>query len=303
MTVAGILPVIPTPFRDGRFDRTSFQRLLDHMLPSVDGYVLLGSTGEAPSLTTAERCEIAEFALAHTPSDRTVVVGVTHTALADSIALVEHAQGHGAAGVLCAAPFYFKNSADGILRYLRGVDAALDIELIFYDNPDATKTQVAPGDPIRWSRELEHLTAVKLTDHDLSKVATWQEAGLRVFGGDDPIAFRYLAAGVDGVIIIAPAIFPGAFRQCWDAVRSGNITVALEIFSGEILPFIHVFGIGDEIATSKAILAAIGVFDSPEVLAPLEAATASRTRILRDAYDIGCRATAERVAGPQRAAI
>ena len=74
MNVQGILPVIPTPFRDGRFDPASFERLIEHMLDSVDGYVVLGSTGEAPSLTTEERCAIADFALAKTPPDKTVVV-------------------------------------------------------------------------------------------------------------------------------------------------------------------------------------------------------------------------------------
>ena len=56
MAVKGVLPVIPTPLRDDRFDQASFQRLLAHMLPYVDGYTLLGSTGEAPSLSsTADR--------------------------------------------------------------------------------------------------------------------------------------------------------------------------------------------------------------------------------------------------------
>jgi 4-hydroxy-tetrahydrodipicolinate synthase len=289
MSVEGILPVIPTPLRDGRFDGDSFQRLLDHMLDAVDGYVLLGSTGEAPSMTHGERCAIAEFALDKTPPDKTVIVGITHTALAESVALAEHAQAHGAAGVLCAAPFYFLNTPDGILRYLAAIDEALEVDLVFYDNPPATKTQVEAADAIRWSDELEHLNAVKLTDHDLSKIATLQARGLRVLAGDDPIAFRYLAAGVDGAMIIAPAIFPDAFRACWDAVREDRLADALSIFGPEIAPFIHVFGIGDEIATSKAILSEIGVFESAEVLAPLTAATADRQTMLRDAYDV-CRA-------------
>jgi 4-hydroxy-tetrahydrodipicolinate synthase len=289
MSVEGILPVIPTPFRDGRFDGDSFQRLLDHMLDAVDGYVLLGSTGEAPSMTRDERCAIAEFALDKTPPDKTVIVGITHTALAESVALAEHAQAHGAAGVLCAAPFYFLNTPEGILRYLAVIDEALEVDLVFYDNPPATKTQVEAADAIRWSDELEHLKAVKLTDHDLSKIATLQARGLRVLAGDDPIAFRYLAAGVDGAMIIAPAIFPDAFRACWNAVREDRLSDALSIFGPEIAPFIHVFGIGDEIATSKAILSEIGVFESAEVLAPLTAATADRQRMLRDAYEV-CRA-------------
>jgi 4-hydroxy-tetrahydrodipicolinate synthase len=286
MSVHGILPVIPTPFSDGSFDRDSFERLLEHMLDSVDGYVLLGSTGEAPSLTQAERRAIAEFALAKTPGDKTVVVGITHTAQADGVDLARHAQSHGAAAVLCAAPFYFPNSPDGVLSYLEAIDAALEIELVFYDNPAATKSPVAASDVVEWSRQLEHLNSVKLTEHNLSKIPIWQSAGLTVLAGDDPIAFRFLAAGVDGAMMIAPAIFPEQFRACWDAVRDDRLVDAYAIFGPQIAPFVHVFGIGDEIATSKALLADLGVFASPEVRPPLLPVNDDRRRLLREAYDI-----------------
>src|SRR5690242_2658513 len=124
MPIEGILPVIPTPLRDGRFDRTSFERFLDSFLQFTDGYTLLGSTGEAPSMTTEQRNEIAAAALAITPSDKTVVVGVSHTSAAESAALAAHAQQCGARGVLCSAPYYFANTDGGVLRHLERIDAA-----------------------------------------------------------------------------------------------------------------------------------------------------------------------------------
>jgi 4-hydroxy-tetrahydrodipicolinate synthase len=293
----GILPVIPTPFHDGRYDRVSFERLLDEMLPHVDGYTLLGSTGEAPSLSVEQRIEIAEHALSVTPSDRAVVVGVTHTSLTDAERVARHAQEHGAAGLLCAAPYYFPNTPDGIRSYLSTLDQAIEIELVFYDNPVSTKTKIQIPDPITWAGEIESLKAVKLTDHDLTKVEAWQRAGLRVFGGDDPIAFRYIAAGVDGMMVIAPAIFPEPFRQTWDLARAGDLDGAFGIFSAEILPFLHVFGIGDEIATTKELLELRRVFRSGEVLPPLEASTPERRGLLDMADQWVRRQTALRQAG------
>ncbi|MCW2950996.1 MAG: dihydrodipicolinate synthetase [Conexibacter sp.] len=286
MPVEGILPVIPTPFRDGQFDRTSFERLLEHMLPHVDGYTLLGSTGEAPSMTTEQRQEIAEFALAATPSDKAVVVGVTHTSINDALAVARHAQEHGAAAVLCASPFYFANSSSGIRSYLMQLDRVLEVDLVFYDNPAATKTQIKIGDPIDWAEHVGSLKAVKLTDHDLTKVEAWQRAGLRVFGGDDPIAFRYIAAGVDGMMIIAPALCPEPFRRVWDHARAGDLGAAFGVFSTEIAPVLHVFGIGDEIATTKAIFGQRGLFESAELLPPLERVTPERERLLAIADDL-----------------
>jgi 4-hydroxy-tetrahydrodipicolinate synthase len=287
MAVTGILPVIPTPFRDGRFDAVSFAKLLDHMLPHVDGYTLLGSTGEAPSLTMEARREITEAALEMTPRDKAVIVGVSSTCVEDTVALARHAQDNGCAGVLCAAPYYFANSAAGILRFLEPLDAALTVDLCFYDNPQATKTHLRADEITGWAQELEHLTSVKLTDHDLSKIDVWHAAGLSVLAGDDPIIFRYLAAGVDGAIVIAPAVFPEPFRRTYDLSQAGETSAAFEIFAREILPFVHVFGIGDEIATTKALLASLGIFRSPEVLPPLTPASDARTELLRCAYDLG----------------
>jgi 4-hydroxy-tetrahydrodipicolinate synthase len=287
MAVTGILPVIPTPFADGRFDAASFERLLEHMLPHVDGYTLLGSTGEAPSLPVETRRRIAADALRMTPRDKTVVVGVSNTSIEDAIALARDAEEHGCGGVLCAAPYYFANTDSGILRFLERLDRALATDLVLYDNPAATKTLLGAETVVGFADALEHLTTVKLTDHDLTKIPAWHEAGLAVLAGDDPIIFRYLAAGVDGVMVIAPAVFPEPFRCTYELVRSGAVAQGYEVFAREILPFLHVFGIGTEIATTKALLASLGIFASAEVLPPLEAASVERTELLRVAYDLG----------------
>ncbi len=289
--IEGLLPVIPTPFHHGRLDERSLARFLDHFLPSLDGYTLLGSTGEAPSLPTAERMRIAEVAMNLTPASKTVVIGVTHTSLDDSIALARHAQSIGARGVLCAAPYYFANTTQGFLRYLQGLDAALDIELVLYDNPAPSGFRIPAQTVCEWTSLLGHMHTVKLTDHDLGKIPLWHDAGLKVLAGDDPIAFRFLAAGADGAMMIAPCIFPEAFRTVWDLVRGDDLSAAYELFAEQILPLIHVFGIGDEISTSKTVLQEMGLFSSAEVLPPLEPASAGRSSVVRMGYRVAARHT------------
>jgi 4-hydroxy-tetrahydrodipicolinate synthase len=289
VSIEGILPVIPTPFLDGAFDAASFRRMVDRMAPDLDGYTLLGSTGEAPSMTTAERMQIAEEALGMTPPGMTVVVGVTHTSVADSVALARHAEANGAAAVMCAMPYYFANTTAGMLSYLDQIDRAIGIDLVLYDNPGASRTVLGADTVLEWADTLEHLTTVKLTDHDLAKVPRWREAGLSVLAGDDPIVFRYLTAGVDGAMVIVPMLFPAAFRRCFDLVQAGRVPEAYEVFCAGILPFSHVFGIGDEIATTKSILAAIGVFDSDEVRPPLVPASDERRALLEMAYALSMR--------------
>jgi 4-hydroxy-tetrahydrodipicolinate synthase len=293
MPINGVLPVIPTPFREGAFDDQAFERLLEHMLPFVDGYTLMGSTGEAPSLTDADRRTIVARALTLTPADKNVVVGVSHTSSKAAAELARHAQEHGARGVLSCAPFYFPNTPDGILEYLRPLDAALEVDLVFYDNPVTTKTAIQAPWVVEWARELERLTAVKLTDHDVGKIAVWQESGLNVLAGDDAILSQFLAAGVDGAMVIAPALLPTSFAAVWARLGEDDLDGALDIFSRELAPVLHAFGIGDEIATTKVLLADLGIFSSGELQAPLLPVDPARRRQLRQAWELG-HAAAER---------
>ena len=118
-----------------------------------------------------------------TPAGMTVVVGVTHTSVADSVALARHAEAHGAAAVMCAMPYYFANTTAGMLSYLDQIDRAIGIDLVLYDNPGPLGRCSASTRCSEWADTLEHLTTVKLTDHDLAKVPRWREAGPVGAGG------------------------------------------------------------------------------------------------------------------------
>jgi 4-hydroxy-tetrahydrodipicolinate synthase len=280
MSVSGVLPVIPTPLRDSQFDEESFGRFLDHMLDHVDGYTLLGSTGEAPSLRHDERLRIIETALGMTPRDKSVIVGVSDTCLADTLDLARQAQACGAAGVLCAVPYYFPNTADGIVGYLSALDAELEIDLVLYDNPASTKTLLDVRDMIRWSDMLGRLTAVKLTDHNVGKVAPIRDAGLTVFAGEDVLVGQHIAAGVNGAMVIAPALFPRTFRVAWDHAMAGRLVEAQAELARAVLPFTTLFGTGDEVAISKTALAAMEVFTSAEVRLPLSPLSTPRRELV-----------------------
>ena len=93
--------------------------------------------------------------------------------------------------------------------------------------------------------------------------------------------------------MIAPAIFPESARLAWDLTVAGDDEPAFGVLATDILPFVHAFGIGDEIATTKAILADMGIFNSKEVRLPLEPASEARQRLLRRAYN-ACRGASER---------
>ena len=125
-----------------------------------------------------------------------------------------------------------------------------------------------------------------MTDHDLGKItALKKNRDDAVFVGDDIVAFRSLLLGADGSMIIAPAVFPAAYQEVVCLLRAGSLAQALRVFSEQILPFIHLFGPGDEVTSTKALFKHLGIFRSDEVRLPLLPCSPDRLRDVVLAYD------------------
>lgn len=271
MPPAGTLPVIPTPFLNGQVDYPSLGRLLDFICTDCDGFTVMGSTGEGPSMSLGERMAVAEYAVRRAPAGKQVVVGIGHPNAQEAMGLAKHAEHIGAAAVLVPAPFYFANTQQGVYEFLRCIDREIRIDLVFYDNPYSTKTFFTAQDLATLASRLEHLTAIKVTDHQIDKIA-WLKAhtSLAVFSGEDALIFRSLLLGCDGCMIIAPAVLPTAYAEAMKLLRAGAVAEALSHFSRRILPFIHMFGLGNEIAATKALYQQLGLFTSDELRPPLQ---------------------------------
>jgi len=287
MKIGGSLPVIPTPFYNGEIDFDSLLRLLDHLFPELDGYTLAGSTGESVSLSLAERCQLIEFAARNTPPGKTVVVGLTHTNLNELVELARRAKDLGLAAGLVPCPYYFPNSFPMVLEFFKALDRGSELDLVLYDNPVYTKTYLRVDELLAISDACHHVCGVKMTDHDLDKITALKERSQSaVFAGDDVVAFRSLLLGVDGSMIIAPAVFPSAYQQVVRLLAAKEPSQALRLFSDRILPFVHLFGPGDEIPNTKALFKAIGIFRSDECRLPLLPCPPERLRQVMLAYEV-----------------
>jgi 4-hydroxy-tetrahydrodipicolinate synthase len=286
LSILGSLPVIPTPFFENRIDYSSLERLFAHIFPQLEGYTLCGSTGEGVSLSMSERIELAEFAVRHTPPGKQVIVGLSHTNLDEMITLAKKMSDLGVAGALVPAPYYFPNDFPMVREFFRELGRQSDVPLIFYDNPIYTKTWLRANELIDLAADCPQIKGVKLTDHALTKIPLLQNAGIPVFAGDDITAFRSLLLGVVGSMIIAPSIFPVTYQEVVKLVRAQDESTALRLFSRQILPFIHLFGPGDEIPVTKAVFKALGIFRSDELRLPLLRCSKQRLSEVMIAYEL-----------------
>lgn len=297
MRLRGSLPVVPTPFSGGKIDFASLEKLFEFLFPELDGCTLCGSTGEVASLSFEERVELMNFAARNAPKGKSIVVGLTHTNLEEMSRLARSAEALGLGAGLVPCPYYFPNSFPMVLEFFRALDQASQLELVLYDNPLYTKTTLRVEELFQLLDACAHLNSVKMTDHDLQKItALKQGRDVAVFSGDDVVAFPSLLRGADGSMIIAPAVFPAAYQKVVRLLAEGNPAQALRVFSERILPFIHVFGPGDEVQTTKALYKHLGIFRSDEVRLPLLPCSPERAREVVMAYEVcesasGVRAT------------
>ncbi|MGI9072958.1 MAG: dihydrodipicolinate synthase family protein [Bryobacteraceae bacterium] len=285
-TLGGSLPVIPTPFSNDRIDFDSLSRLFDHLFPELDGCTICGSTGESVSLSIEERLELMRFAARNTPAGKSVVVGLTHTNLDEMIRLAHTAEELGLQGGLVPCPYYFPNSLGMVVEFFRALDRATSLPLVFYDNPVYTKTWLSAEQVLEVVHSCEHMVGVKMTDHALEKISVIKNAGVSVYAGDDVTAFRSLLLGVSGSMIIAPAVFPQSYQETARLLKAGNAAGALRVFSQRVLPFIHLFGPGDEVQVTKALFRHIRIFRSNETRLPLLPCTPERLNHVLLAYEL-----------------
>ena len=287
VTLRGSLPVIPTPFFKGKIDYDSLLKLFDHLFPHLEGCTLCGSTGEAVSLSLDERLELMQFAARNIPAGKSVVVGLTHTHLEEMILLSRRAEELGIQGGLVPCPFYFPNSFSMVLEFLKALDRGSGLSLVLYDNPLYTKTFLRAEEIATLLNACTQLKAVKMTDHDLDKITVLKKKYQSiVFSGDDVVAFRSLLLGVDGSMIIAPAVFPRPYQKVVRLIQENDLSQALKLFSQQILPFIHLFGPGDEVSTTKALYKHLGIFRSDEVRLPLLPCPQTRLKEVVMAYEL-----------------
>jgi 4-hydroxy-tetrahydrodipicolinate synthase len=285
--LSGSLPVVPTPFHQGKIDFDSLLKLFERVFPELEGCTLCGSTGESVSLSLEERLELMEFAVRNAPRDKAMVVGLTHTNLNEMVRLARHAEEIGVRAGLVPCPYYFPNSFPMVLEFFKALDRASGLELVIYDNPLYTKTWLTAEELFAILDACPHVTGVKMTDHNLDKItALKSNRGVAVFSGDDVVAFRSLLLGVDGSMILAPAVFPAAYQEVVRRLKAGDRAQALRVFSEQVLPFIHLFGLGDEVSTTKALFKQLGVFRSDEVRLPLLSSTPERLQEVMLAYEL-----------------
>lgn len=138
--ITGSLVALITPMHeDGDLDMPSLRRLVDHHIEEgSDAIVVVGTTGESPTVDVDEHHELIKVVVEHAAGRIPVVAGTGANSTAEAIDLTEYARKVGADAVLSVAPYYNKPTQEGMYRHFRTIAEAVDVPMILYNVPGRT---------------------------------------------------------------------------------------------------------------------------------------------------------------------
>jgi 4-hydroxy-tetrahydrodipicolinate synthase len=208
-----VLTAIVTPF-DGRsrVNEEAFVALMRHLADNgSDGFVVAGTTGEAPTLSDEEQLALIELAVSERPEGKTIIAGTGTNDTREAVLLTERAGALGVDAVLVVTPYYNRPSRRGLLRHYEAVAAATDRPTILYNIPSRTGTNMPP-DLLAELAQIEGIEGVKQANASELQLID----GLDVFAGDDGTFARTLDIGGAGGILVASHLVGNEMRRMVD---------------------------------------------------------------------------------------
>lgn len=286
--VRGLYPVIPTPFVEGGVDVAACGAITDALVEHVHGITLLGSLGEGPSLSVAERQKACEAFVEAASGRMGVVLGVGANALSDAVALARHGELCGVDALFLPAPSYYAAPLAGIADYFVGVAEATELPIVLYDNPYITGLRLSASFMAGLVERAPSFKYVKVTDRSHTKVEEiLAETPLIPLSGSDDIMHHHVLSGARGALTGVPCVAPRATRQWWDLLDAGDNDAAFDVFATKLAAIaLELMSEGDEYpALTKECLVHTGVLASAAVKPPLRAVTPRRRTDLRRALE------------------
>lgn len=226
LRLQGLMTALVTPFRGGQVDEKAFERFVDWQIKEgVNGLVVCGTTGEAPTLSEAEQDRLLDIAVEVAARRVPVIMGTGSFDTADVIRRTNQAQSRGADCALIVTPYYNKPSQEGLVQHFKAVHDATQLPLMLYNIPPRCVVDILPPAMQRLA-QLPRVIGVKDATGDLTRpVRTRLDCGpqFQQFCGDDMTASAFLAQGGVGCISVSGNVAPKLCTQMQDAWRAGDM--------------------------------------------------------------------------------
>ena len=231
--ITGSIVALITPMHeDGSVDYDTLRSLMDwHIAEGTDCIGVVGTTGESPTVSVEEHCEIIRVAVEHARGRVPVMAGAGGNSTREAIELTRYAQKVGADCSLSVVPYYNKPSQEGIYQHFKAIAEAVDLSLVLYNVPGRTVADMQPETTLRLA-QLPGIVAVKEATGNIERAA-WlikhAPPGFSIYSGDDPTAIALMLLGGHGNVSVTANVAPRAMHELCVAAMQGRVREATEI--------------------------------------------------------------------------
>ena len=231
--ITGSIVALVTPMHeDGSVDFAALRRLIDWQIAEgTDCIGVVGTTGESPTVSMAENCEIIRVAVEHAAGRVPIMAGTGANATSEAIELTRFAKEVGADCHLSVVPYYNRPSQEGIYRHFRAVAEAVDLPMVLYNVPGRTVADMNNETVLRLTR-VPGVIGIKEASGDIER-GSWlikqAPAAFSIYSGDDNTAIALMLLGAHGNVSVTANIAPRLMHELCVAALEGKARQAAAI--------------------------------------------------------------------------
>jgi 4-hydroxy-tetrahydrodipicolinate synthase len=230
----GTYTALITPFRDGKIDYTSLEKILQNQVEAgITGIVLCGTTGESSTLSCDEKFDIVKFGVKNFQNKIKIIAGTGGNNTLASAELTKRISGLEPSGFLVVSPYYNKATSEGLLLHFKYIASKTDLPIILYNVPTRTNVNISDDIIAKLASENKNIIGLKDATGDLSRVPSLRLKVSRdflLFSGEDATALAFNASGGDGIISVVSNIAPALVRNLQEiSLSRNNLESAFEL--------------------------------------------------------------------------
>ena len=239
----GSLVAIVTPMQDdGSLDLPALKRLIDwHVAEGTDGIVVVGTTGESPTVNHDEHCTLIKTTVTHAAKRIPVIAGTGANSTAEAIELMHYAKSVGADGCLSVVPYYNRPTQEGLYRHFKAQAEAVDLPMLMYNVPGRTVADMS-NDTVLRAAQVPGIVGLKdATDnierasHLIRDLARAGKTDFSLLSGCDGTALAFTLLGGHGTISVTANVAPKLMHQMIAAALKGDLAASRDI-NNRLLP-------------------------------------------------------------------
>ena len=231
--IKGSIVAIVTPMdEDGSLDLAAFRALIDfHIMQGTDSIVVVGTTGESPTVDLTEHELLIQVAVEHVAGRIPVIAGTGANSTKEAIELAAFSKKAGADASLTVVPYYNKPTQEGLYLHFKAIAEAVDMPHILYNVPGRTCADMNNDTVLRLA-QIPNIVGIKDASGDIERGSDLLQRAPKdfaVYSGDDASALALILLGAHGTISVTANVAPRLMHEMCLAALNGEVAKAREI--------------------------------------------------------------------------